>query len=69
MRLYNYSALSDEDDKIYSIGGTKISSTGISMASIKVIGPFFAWYYFFSSVFLQVNNFGILSAMISMNIF
>ena len=41
MRLYNYSTLSDEDDKIYSIGGTKISSTGISMASIKVISPFF----------------------------
>jgi hypothetical protein len=41
-KLYNYSALSDEDDKIYSIGGTKISSTGISMASIKIIGPFLA---------------------------
>ena len=41
MRLYNYTALDDEQDKIYSIGGTKISSTGISMASIKVIGPFF----------------------------
>ena len=40
MRLYNYTALDDEQDKIYSIGGTKISSTGISMASIKVIGPF-----------------------------
>ena len=39
MRLYNYSTLSDEDDKIYSIGGTKISSTGISMAAIKVVGP------------------------------
>lgn len=59
MRLYNYSALSDEDDKIYSIGGTKISSTGISMASIKVIGPFFAFgvVLFFLICFLTGKQF------------
>ena len=37
-RLFNYSALNDEEDKIYALGGTKISSTGISLLSIKVIG-------------------------------
>ena len=56
MRLYNYTALSDEDDKIYSIGGTKISSTGISMASIKMIGPFIGGGVFFLLVISIISG-------------
>ncbi len=56
MRLYNYTALSDEDDKIYSIGGTKISSTGISMASIKMIGPFIGVGVFFLLVISIISG-------------
>ena len=38
MILYNYSSLRSGDSRIYSVAGTKVSSTGISTLWLKVIG-------------------------------
>lgn len=38
-RLYNYSGLANKEQKIYSIGDTKISATGISISFLKITAP------------------------------
>lgn len=39
MKVWNYTALKQRDKKIYSIGGSKISSTGISISWLKIVAP------------------------------
>lgn len=39
MPLYNYSSLRKRDKKIYSVAGTQVSSTGISVTWLKVVAP------------------------------
>ena len=39
MVLYNYSSLRKRDKKIYSMGNTKVSSTGLSVEFLKVVAP------------------------------
>lgn len=39
MILYNFSSLKTRDKKVYSIGGTHVSDTGISTSFLKVVGP------------------------------
>ena len=41
MILYNYSSLKKRDAKVYSVAGTKVSSTGISTKFLTVVGPSF----------------------------
>ena len=42
MVLYNYTSLKSHDTKIYSVAGTQVSSMGISVAWLKVVGSGFA---------------------------
>lgn len=39
MRVFNFSGLRSRDKKIYSFGGAKISSTGISTNFLKIVTP------------------------------
>lgn len=45
MILYSYSSIAKREKKIYSIGGTKISSTGVSITFMKVMGPAVAVFF------------------------
>ena len=40
MPLWNYSSLRRREKKIYSLAGTQISSTGISVSFLKIVAPF-----------------------------
>lgn len=50
----NYSDIRNRDKKLYTISGTKISSTGISYAFIKI----------FSALFVTLNAVGIMICMV-----
>lgn len=39
MPLFNYSSLRRRDKKIYSVAGTQVSSTGLSVTFLKVVAP------------------------------
>lgn len=41
MYIYNYSALKQRDKKVYSVGGTRVSDTGISTTFLKLVVPSF----------------------------
>ena len=41
MYIYNYSALKKRDKKVYSVGGTRVSNTGISTTFLKLVIPSF----------------------------
>ena len=51
----NYSSIRDRDKRIYSISGTKISSTGFSVSYLKV----------FAGVFFFINILGLIFVKIS----
>ena len=50
MFLYSYSSIAKREKKIYSVGGTKISSTGVSVTFMKVMGPVVALFLFTGEV-------------------
>jgi len=57
MILYNYSGLKKRDNKIYSVAGTKVSTTGISTSFLTVIGPsFLVWALLFIGITVAVGK-------------
>ena len=70
MPLYNYSKLRNRDKKIYSVAGTQISSTGISVSFLRVVAPCTAFTIFLGVIGCIItghNYFNILGSYFWLN--